>query len=206
MGGNTSVIQKSHLPIDCNLIWNTHQDPQIEPNMSEQSQTQRMQYWLKDHPLKTNQTGFSGMERIEFTEERYVRFMLHIIDSGFANENPRSSGQKLNIVKIFPPNEPEHGQIRDEISNRIGNYILIRGSLANGKNQNWIKNQLPKLGYAQRLKAIKQLSSHDEINSFDSLNSAYDIENFIHERSLKIKNKLEKYWKDFANSQGVQLF
>ena len=171
--------------------------------MSEQMN--RMQYWLIDRPVKYhNPSGFSGMEDVEFTEEKHAKTILHMIDSGMLNEDPRAASQRMHLVKIFPEREINFGNITPRMSSKIGNFMLIRGTNLAGVNQNWIKNDLPKLDFTTRINQLISLSSEDNINaSLRNINSPSDVKNFINRRSVYIRDKLENSWKEFAKNQAL---
>jgi len=198
LAGKTNQFQQA-LPSDCNLIWNAYNG--LEPALNKETFSKRLNYWLIEHSNKLNPSGFNLVSTASFTEENYVKAMLHLIDSGFQGHDPRGTGQKIQLVKLFSPKEENLANLSEDQSNLIGNYFLIRGSQAGGKSREWIKtfNRLTDL--RQRLIHINKLSSNDLLNNIDINMNSNQIRGFITNRSKAIKQRLEEDWHKFYHSQ-----
>ena len=59
-----------------------------------------------DYCSKNNPSGFDLLSKgLQFSQddfEHHIRFLLHIVDSGMAREDPRLRSNKMNVVKIIP--------------------------------------------------------------------------------------------------------
>jgi hypothetical protein len=198
---------ENELVKDCNLIWNGYH--KLDPMMDEEKIKERMQYWQLDHPKKENPTGFKDMELVEFHSGKdgnfkHAKILLHLLDSGMSDIDPRFTGQKIHVAKIFPPNNRDFNYIDEDFSNLLGNFILVRGSASGGVNKKFFEED--DMSFDERKKQLIKYSSDDSINTpLNHVKDVDEITRFIKIRSLNLKHRLEEKWKEFAKSQGIQL-
>ena len=110
VAGNTHNYQIG-LPKLQNFIWNWGQRyiyrKKIDGQMlNEVLLLEQRNRWM-DYCSKNNPSGFDLLSKgLQFSQddfEHHIRFLLHIVDSGMAREDPRLRSNKMNVeVKIIP--------------------------------------------------------------------------------------------------------